>query len=349
MSRLWMVRHGAHGEREQRALDEGLLLLGFTAVGDLGACENREAIEKVVTNALPDEAKKMRLAIWTGQLTMFRHSMAEGDLVIMPRKRSPQVAIGKVTGPYRYFLGALGSHTRKVDWLKNDVPRQVFAEDLRYSFGSAMTICRIARNNAVERVIAVVKLGSDPGWKISASGAAKSPSDTANEDQLESTELDTLARDQIRAHIASRFVGHEFTRLIGALLEAEGFRNNISSPGPDNGIDIVAGKGPLGFDPPRLVVQCKSGNQVCDLPTLNALIGSVHSLSADHGLLVSWGGFKISVQKQTNSQFFKIRLWDSDAVLDALFKAYDRLPEEIRKELPLKRTWMLVAPEESEA
>ena len=29
-------------------------------------------------------------------------------------------------------------------------------------------------------------------------------------------------------------------------------------------------------------------------------------------------------------------------MLDALFEVYDRLPEEFRAELPLRRTWMLV-------
>jgi restriction system protein len=34
--------------------------------------------------------------------------------------------------------------------------------------------------------------------------------------------------------------------------------------------------------------------------------------------------------------------------MDALFDVYDRLPAELRAELPLRRTWMLV-PEEEEA
>jgi predicted Mrr-cat superfamily restriction endonuclease len=35
-------------------------------------------------------------------------------------------------------------------------------------------------------------------------------------------------------------------------------------------------------------------------------------------------------------------------VLDALFEAYDRLSEQFRAELPLRRTWMLV-PEDEES
>ena len=342
MTRLWLARAGKNGERDQQCLDDGLLMPGFNEIGDLTDCTDRESIERKVAAAYPDDPSKMRLSIWAGQLNMLRHVMMDGDLVVLPSKSVPQVAIGKITGPYRYLADEAAPHTRGVQWLRGDIPRQVFKQDLLYSFGSALTICEVVRNQALERVRAALRTGIDSGWTIPSPAAGAFPPETIPDDQGGPQDLDTLARDQIRAHLASHFVGHDLTRLIAALLDAEGYRTNVSPEGPDNGIDIVAGKGALGFDPPRLVVQCKSGNLVCDLPTLNALVGSVHSLGADHGLLVSWGGFKTSVQKQINAQFFRIRLWDSNAILDVIFRVYDRLPEELRKELPLKRTWTLV-------
>jgi restriction system protein len=52
------------------------------------------------------------------------------------------------------------------------------------------------------------------------------------------------------------------------------------------------------------------------------------------------------VEQRRNELFFRIRLWGRAEVLDALFEVYDRLPEEFRAELPLRRTWMLVPEEE---
>ena len=43
--------------------------------------------------------------------------------------------------------------------------------------------------------------------------------------------------------------------------------------------------------------------------------------------------------------FFSVRLWDADDVLAAVQRNYDRLTEELQKELPLKRIWALVAGE----
>ncbi len=60
-----------------------------------------------------------------------------------------------------------------------------------------------------------------------------------------------------------------------------------------------------------------------------------------------WGGFKRPVEQRRNELYFRIRLWGRIEILDALFEAYDRLPEAFRAELPLRRTWMLV-PEDEE-
>jgi restriction system protein len=68
------------------------------------------------------------------------------------------------------------------------------------------------------------------------------------------------------------------------LPQAQGYETNVSPPGPDSGIDIVAGRGPLGFEEPRLVVQVKSGDINVDHPTLQSLIGCVQDTHADHGL-----------------------------------------------------------------
>ena len=56
---------------------------------------------------------------------------------------------------------------------------------------------------------------------------------------------------QMRTHVERNFHGHGLSRLVAAALEAEGFQVAVSPPGPDGGVDIRAGKGPMGFDSPR--------------------------------------------------------------------------------------------------
>ena len=71
----------------------------------------------------------------------------------------------------------------------------------------------------------------------------------------------------------------------------------------------------------------------------------MQNVHAEQGLLVSWGGFKSSVDKQMPTQFFRVRLWDQDALINQILEHYDELPDGLRAELPLKRVWTVAAPD----
>jgi len=56
---------------------------------------------------------------------------------------------GWVEGSYQYRpdLGD-AHHARPVKWLRTDVPRTTFRQDLLYSLGAFMTVRQIKRNNS---------------------------------------------------------------------------------------------------------------------------------------------------------------------------------------------------------
>ena len=64
---------------------------------------------------------------------------------------------------------------------------------------------------------------------------------------------------------------------------------------------------------------------------------------------MSWGGFKSSVDKETASQFFQVRLWNQSKLIEELLANYDNLDASLRAELPLKRVWTVARPEEEDA
>lgn len=121
----------------------------------------------------------------------------------------------------------------------------------------------------------------------------------------------------------------------------EGYTTYHSPEGPDQGIDILAAPAPMGFGQPRLCVQVKSTDSPIDRPILDQLIGAIHNFSADQGLLVSWSGFKHSVEKERPNQFFKVRLWGQKEIISEFLINYDKLDDEIKAEIPLKRVWAL--------
>lgn len=97
----------------------------------------------------------------------------------------------------------------------------------------------------------------------------------------------------------------------------------------------------MGFDAPRICVQVKTGE--ADAPTVRDLQGTMNNFGAEQGLLVAWRGFKRGVREEARRNFFRIRLWDSDDVIDRLTDVYDHLPANTRDQLPLTRVWTVVS------
>ena len=342
--RVYLARAGRNGEDEEVALEKDLAIVGFREVASLAEAKDYKDVLKLVKEGMPG-GKPNALVNFARQLSAFACTMKEGDVVVLPRKLTSQIAIGRVTGPYRYDkVNSTFRHTRPVEWLRPEVPRTTFEQDLLFSFGAFMTVCRISRNDAVRRVQAVMAGNADPGPSLLPENTT-SASMPEEDETGDLPDLSQLAHDQIVAQIQSRFAGHALARLVDAVLRADGWVTKVSPPGPDGGVDILAGSGPLGLNSPRLCVQVKSQNSPTDVTVYRTLQGTMQTFVADQGLLVCWGGFNQHVLKESKQAHFKVRLWDSRDLVEAIYRHYEQLPAEVQAELPLKRVWILVSEE----
>ncbi len=334
---MWLVRAGKAGEQESLALEHRIAAIGWDALPDLTPCTTRAALEAMLKAAYPNQRPKT-LTNWHGQVWSIRDAIKVGDVAVLPLKTRPTIALGIVSGEYQFRDDLPGGpyHTRPVDWLA-EVPRRQFDVDILLSFGAFMTVCRIERNDAEQRVRALLAAGGGRAWPVAptrpAAAARTAPA---------LPDIEERSHTMIRERIAQKFKGHMLATLIGALLEAQGYRARVSPPGPDGGVDILAGSGPLGFDAPRLVVQVKSQDTKVDVRLLRELAGVMGRFQADHGLLVGWGGFNQPVRSEAAADYFRIRLWDAGDVVAAVKEHYARLPPDVRTEIPLKQVWTLV-------
>ena len=148
--------------------------------------------------------------------------------------------------------------------------------------------------------------------------------------------LEKQINARILARLQQKFSGDRLGYLVVSILAASGYNALQTRPGPDGGVDVVAGRGEMGFDQPRLCVQVKSGRDQVGLPDYNRLQGNIKTYGADHGLLVSLGDFTRTVRNENERSFFEIRLWGPEELVYKLLETYDKLPETIRQELPLR-------------
>ena len=340
---VWVIRAGRHGEREQWCLTQGAAGGGWDEVGSLDSCQSRDAVRAVVDQAYPTESNAKR-ANWTGQLWALRN-IAPEDIIILPLKSSPSIAIGTCTGTYRYESGDEIHHQVSVHWQRDDVPRSAIKDDLLFTLGAIMTVFKASRNNAEQRFKTVLETGVDPGSLAvdttpgKPSGAVVETDDSVT-DPVAVPTLETI-RDRVRTHVAENFKGHRLTELVADILRARGFVCDVSPPGADQGVDILAGSGPLGLNSPTVIVEVKSEEGQIRAPVVRGLQGAMLSNRSDQGLLVAWGGITKDAKREIRTDRLTMRVWDADDLLDQLFDIYDQLPDSTRAAIPLKHAWVL--------
>lgn len=344
---LWLNRSGRHCEHENKFLKDNRIYLTWSGLNyNLGKLNERKDLMAVLEKVYPNFKLYKRIQN-SGQIWAFTHSMSPDDWVCVPSKRKT-IHIGKITGPYTFDSKAEDPyyHFHTVKWIAVDIPRTNFDQDILYSLGAFTTVCQIKRHDAESRVRAM------QGNKWRSVGIRVKPvvdnDGTTDEERSGDFDIEQVARDQIARLIFSKFNGHEMETLVEAILQAQGFTTYHSDKkgGADDGKDILAAPDILGFGQPRICVQVKSQDTPLERTVLDQLVGTMQNFQADQGLLVCWGGFKPTLKREASRIFFKVRLWDQNDLIDQFLMNYDKLNEDIRAELPLKRIWTVASPED---
>jgi restriction system protein len=149
-------------------------------------------------------------------------------------------------------------------------------------------------------------------------------------------EAEEAAWADISAHLRA-MSPYEFQDLVAALLEAMGYHVAwVAPPGPDRGIDIMAGLDPLGIKDPRIKVQVKHRP---DARTASDQLRSFIAVLSekDVGIFVASGGFTRDAQIEARTQETRrITLIDLERLVELWIEHYRELSDTQRRLLPLR-------------
>lgn len=172
------------------------------------------------------------------------------------------------------------------------------------------------------------------------SNAASAEVDDENDDVKERIidleELEDKARSGIQDFIRAKGP-YEFQDMVAALLRAMGYHTPFIAPkGKDGGIDIVAYFDPLGAKEPRVKVQVKHyPDSPISAKDIRALVGVLKS--GDIGLFVTSGTFSPDARRESINSKEYIRIIDGSEFIDMWNEYYEKMSDEDKNRLPLKR------------
>lgn len=275
--RLWGIHAGRTGDADSLFLQKNVIALGWNKIGDLSRLKGgREDLKVAVERAYP-EKKPGGVAGSAGQLFRFANEMKNGDLVLYPSKQDRLVHVGRVEGPYRHDPASEPGypHQRPVKWL-TAIPRTRLSQGALYEIGSALSLFQV--KNHADEYRALVS-GKPAPLAVTADASVAVVAD----------EIVQSTRDFVLKRLSQELKGHPLTEFVAHLLGTMGYKTRVSPEGPDGGVDIIAHRDELGFEPPLIKVQVKSGDATIGDPVVSALSGKV--AEKEFGLIVTLGTF----------------------------------------------------------
>ncbi len=323
-STLW----GIHMPKEVGTIpiDEGFVGLGWREVGNILDIEkNRAAFKKSLSEAYPDN-KKGAIPVWAGMLFRFAHEMQIGDGIIYPSKSDRMVNLGIVDGHCTFAPEANHEsmlQRRKVNWITH-LPRTTFSQSALHEIGSALTLFQVA-NNSDEFIAAFSGKKTDIAAVDDGGAEAVSEHVEENTDDYVLRRLKTAINDQ------------EFEQFTAHLLEAMGYHARVTKKAGDGGVDVIAHRDELGFEPPLIKVQCKQTFNTIGRPDVQKLDGAAQH--GEFGLFVTLGSFSADAHGYEQMKP-NLRLIDGAELARLIYRHYSNFSPALQQIVPLRKIFV---------
>lgn len=214
-------------------------------------------------------------------------------------------------------------HRRKVKWVQH-IPRTEFSQSALYEIGSAITLFQVSTH--ADEFHAALE-----GKPIGTQDIVDTNADEVSLQVEETTE------DFVIKRLKSNQSPYEFEKFVAHLLTCMGYHARATQASSDGGIDVIAHKDELGFEPPIIKVQCKQTLKQIGRPQVQQLHGAIEQ--GEHGLFITLGLFSSEARTFERSKP-NLRLIDGNVLTELIYSHYNEFDSRYKMLVPLKRTYI---------
>ena len=320
---VWGIHAGKTGDADALFLNNKVIAIGWRDLGDLSLYKDRNAIKQRYIEVYPEKPTGAA-PVCAGQRFRFVDEVKPDDYVVYSSKKSKQIYIGKITGDYVYApeIDSGYPNQRPVEWLES-YPRTSFSQGALYELGSAMSLFQV-KNYAEEWLSALEKEPTE----------IKEPDDEPSTTSAD--EIEDQTRVFVIKQLSKSLKGLPLEGLIAHLLEKMGYNARLTGTNEPS-VDIIAHRDELGFEPPIIKVQVKSGAGSISDKDVSALYGKLGK--DEYGLFITLGSFTPHAINFDRSKS-NLRLIDGSQLVDIIFEYYDHLDAKYKSIIPLKNVYV---------
>jgi restriction system protein len=335
MQKIWFVRAGRDAVYADDFLQQNFIAVGWADLGEIPADSSKQDLVELYQKIYADRSIG-RAQTAAAQMIRFMSEMSIGDDVMTFDREKRLYYLGKITSAYQWDLTRILEmpQIRQVEW-HSKISRSSLSQTALNTLGAIQTLFLVKADVAKEVFAQAFKLGD-----VAVEPPSKTASlpDLVEQDQQITAQLVDRAEQSVEERLA-RLTWEEMQELVAGVLRAMGYRTRVSPKGADRGVDIFASPDGLGLEEPRIFVEVKHRpNKTMSSQEIRAFLGG--RSPGDKCLYVSTGGFTKDARYEADRSSIAITLLNLIDLRKLMIEYYEKIDEQIKSLIPLKRIYV---------
>lgn len=152
---MWVIRAGQDSLYYDKYLETSKVYIPWDGYKlNLSAIETRTDFRTVVEKEKKTD-NRYSVSNWAGQLYSFTKEMEKGDEVLIPSQGSHTYCLAKIAGDYCFDVNDKNKlyHSRSIEVIEKDIPREIFSQSVIYSLGAFRTIFKAKHEDEIMEMI----------------------------------------------------------------------------------------------------------------------------------------------------------------------------------------------------
>jgi restriction system protein len=338
MQKIWFVRAGRDAVYVDDFLQHKIVAIGWSALGEISAKASKQDLLDLYQKAYADRSSaKAQTA--ASQIIRFIEEIKVGDTVMTFDREKRLYYLGQISSDYRWSTDRIPElpQIREVDW-QAQVARSELSQAALNTLGAIQTLFLVKTAVAQELVDKKTAIGIHLDKSAKPSTKQASTSDVIAQEQEIIAQLIDRSEQSVEERLA-RLTWEEMQELVAGILRAMGYRTRVAAKGADRGVDIFASPDGLGLEEPRIFVEVKHRpNQTMSSQEIRAFLGG--RSPGDKCLYVSTGGFTKDARYEADRSSIAITLLNLIDLRKLMIDYYEKIDEQIKSIIPLKRIYV---------
>lgn len=335
MSNIWFVRAGKDSAFAEDFIQHSVVAIGWPELEDIPINITKVQLIQLYQQIYKDHSNG-RAQVSVSQIIRFMNELKSDDFIMTHDRDTQLYHLGIITSDYLWKPNLIPElpRIRHVKW-KHTIERGTLSIDARNSLGAIQTLFQIKGKVANEILTKATTVQQPQIIQVSVPSSV----DPVEVERQAQAELLEKAELSIEDRIV-RLEWEQLQELVAGILRAMGYRTTVSPRGSDRGVEIFASPDGLGLEEPRIFVEVKHRpNTTIGSTDIRSFIGG--RSANDKCLYVSTGGFTKESRYEADRANIAIRLLGLVDIRKLLVDYYDKLDEEIKSLVPLRRVYIL--------